>query len=455
MARGGVSTKRFESKKKNGISLRNDELLDTHFKPIKIGDKLAPVELSTEALRTSLLKCDKLETNDWNEIQYDMLDGETIQLRNTENNGGFALSSAAGSLSLYSRNANSSKEGADDPVYAQFNSPETAVTSPAEILTLTNWFNTSATMTGTGPAIAFNQAYYVFGGGTTDDTGQLGFFCQQNWTATASTRDSSFEVKNSLNGSLQTCFKVSASLHTSLYGDASIPADNKLFLGTTANNDYIYSDDDDIYLAKDDTDIWVFKDSVTTTEVPLLIKESAEATSDLSGYGQIWVDTATPNELAFTDDAGTDIIGIGKYHYETKFIGYNATATGVYLPITGYVFETTTTAGRNENISFIAPYNGTIQKLALRSEIAQDGNINMRVFESSDGTEIPGANIFRQDTTVDIADDVYQELSMTSPSVGSDYSPLTKGRIYNIFINTPSASNDTNVTVVFKWDITS
>ena len=37
MARGGVSTRKFEPLKKNGISLRDDELLDTHFKPIKIG----------------------------------------------------------------------------------------------------------------------------------------------------------------------------------------------------------------------------------------------------------------------------------------------------------------------------------------------------------------------------------------------------------------------------------
>ena len=58
------------------------------------------------------------------------------------------------------------------------------------------------------------------------------------------------------------------------------------------------------------------------SDTPLKIKESADAVADTAGYGQIWVDTATPNELAFTDDAGTDIIGIGKYHYETKFIGF-------------------------------------------------------------------------------------------------------------------------------------
>jgi hypothetical protein len=41
-------------------------------------------------------------------------------------------------------------------------------------------------------------------------------------------------------------------------------------------------------------------------EKPLYIKEQADASTDLAGYGQIWINTATPNELWWTDDAGTD-----------------------------------------------------------------------------------------------------------------------------------------------------
>ena len=50
MARGNVSNKRFESLKKNGISLRDDELLDTHLKPIKVGKKNSIIELSETEL---------------------------------------------------------------------------------------------------------------------------------------------------------------------------------------------------------------------------------------------------------------------------------------------------------------------------------------------------------------------------------------------------------------------
>lgn len=38
----------------------------------------------------------------------------------------------------------------------------------------------------------------------------------------------------------------------------------------------------------------------------IFLTEQAEAEADVAGKGQIWVDTATPNVLMFTDDAGTD-----------------------------------------------------------------------------------------------------------------------------------------------------
>ena len=38
----------------------------------------------------------------------------------------------------------------------------------------------------------------------------------------------------------------------------------------------------------------------------ILLQEQADAVTDITGYGQLWVNTATPNELYFTDDAGED-----------------------------------------------------------------------------------------------------------------------------------------------------
>ena len=38
----------------------------------------------------------------------------------------------------------------------------------------------------------------------------------------------------------------------------------------------------------------------------LFLVEGADASADVAGSGQLWVDTATPNRFMFTDDAGTD-----------------------------------------------------------------------------------------------------------------------------------------------------
>tara|TARA_Y100001973_G_scaffold92327_1_gene141945 strand:- start:239 stop:598 length:360 start_codon:yes stop_codon:yes gene_type:complete len=44
-----------------------------------------------------------------------------------------------------------------------------------------------------------------------------------------------------------------------------------------------------------------------TVEGTVTLKEQANADGDTAAYGQIWVKTATPNELYFTTDAGNDI----------------------------------------------------------------------------------------------------------------------------------------------------
>jgi len=47
----------------------------------------------------------------------------------------------------------------------------------------------------------------------------------------------------------------------------------------------------------------------------IFLTEQAEAEADVEAKGQIWVNTATPNELWFTDDAGTDTrLGLGAAH---------------------------------------------------------------------------------------------------------------------------------------------
>ena len=51
----------------------------------------------------------------------------------------------------------------------------------------------------------------------------------------------------------------------------------------------------------------IILDVALTIDAPVFIKEQAEASADVVAYGQIWVNTADPNELWFTDDAGNDV----------------------------------------------------------------------------------------------------------------------------------------------------
>ena len=195
-----------------------------------------------------------------------------------------------------------------------------------------------------------------------------------------------------------------------------------------------------------------FKSTEIRTDQPLKIKESANAVSDTAAYGQVWIKNSTPNELSFTDDAGTDITGIGKYMYDVQRVGYYATATANYIPMTGYVVERTSTSGQNEFIGFIAPFNGTVHQVQWRSEAGQDGNTSFRILESADGTEVPGTMTGRKDETIDIDDDTTHTYDLSSMTSGD--TDLVKGRIYALYISHPSSPYDTNVTVVFKWDIT-
>ncbi len=183
-------------------------------------------------------------------------------------------------------------------------------------------------------------------------------------------------------------------------------------------------------------------------------KEQSSAHSDSAGYGQIWVKNDTPNCLAFTDDAGTDIIGVGKYHYTVDVVNYSAGQLASFIPLGGYIIERTSTASANEFISMIAPYDGFLEKAMFRSEIAQNGTIQFDIHESSDGIEVPAViAVATKDSVVNIADDTSLEIDFSSMTTGDNV--LTKGRIYAFKITTPSNSFDTNVTLVFKWDITS
>jgi hypothetical protein len=82
------------------------------------------------------------------------------------------------------------------------------------------------------------------------------------------------------------------------------------------------------------------------TNASIKIEEAAAAGADTAAYGQLWVKTATPNELYFTTDAGDDIqlTSGARQHGGRKTIvevdaSLNLSSVATALPYSGAVFS--------------------------------------------------------------------------------------------------------------------
>lgn len=83
----------------------------------------------------------------------------------------------------------------------------------------------------------------------------------------------------------------------------------------------------------------------------LFLTEQAAAEADVAGKGQLWVKTATPNQLWFTDDAGTDVQ-----------LGTSGTE-----PFYGTIYIETV-ANQDYELSFDMPFAGTVTTLRTKSQ---------------------------------------------------------------------------------------
>ena len=92
--------------------------------------------------------------------------------------------------------------------------------------------------------------------------------------------------------------------------DSSTTGDTYVGVGALANNLVLKGGASTVVIA-DGTDTTMY-DRVRFNDNGILIKEIAAAAADVASFGQIWVKNTTPNELWFTDDAGTDVqLGTG------------------------------------------------------------------------------------------------------------------------------------------------
>ena len=410
----------FETKKKNLVQLENDSNLESKLKPLKVSDKNTPIHISEDTVDISgSLKVNGVDVvnqlNDLSDVTYSSGDltinsldkiilSQELEFRTTDGVLDVVAFKAGGQA------APILQIGAEGGTYSLLRLNENGGDSATDYFEIKTEENGETTITTVDAA-----------GSNADLTVQI---------------DGGVLIRGATTAGLH-----AQGTDATITSERDTNVDSGRYIGLDANSA-----------------VWYFRKAgaimATIEESSFNLKEQADAQSDAAGFGQLWVHDTTPNELCFTDDAGTDIIGVGKYHYTVDVVNYSAAQLASFLPLGGYIIERTSTSSANEFISMVAPYNGFLVKAMFRSEIAQNGTIQFDIHESADNTEVPAASaVATKDTVVNIADDTTQEFDFSSMTTGNNV--LLKGNIYAFKITTPSNSIDTNVTLVFKWDITS
>lgn len=114
----------------------------------------------------------------------------------------------------------------------------------------------------------------------------------------------------------------------------------------------------------------------------IFLTEQAEAETDVAGKGQIWVNTAEPNELWFTNDVGTDVqLGVGGADEKVKI---DSGATADYIGATGSdgVLWTTSPITYTDNVNYIT--------LGVQDAAADDTTKGAATFEADDFDDASG-----------------------------------------------------------------
>lgn len=149
-----------------------------------------------------------------------------------------------------------------------------------------------------------------------------------------------------------------------------------------------------------------------------------------------------PIELSSLKVAGQDI---DKWERYIVHCGWYGTASKMYIPLNGYIYEKTVTSSNNEYIAFVAPYDGYLDFVVARSE-AVCGSTTIGLHKSSSGTEVPNTTASNEVTEDMSVDDTPYKFSF-----GSDAS-FDAGDIIALSFDPTSSSLDTNTTCVFMFD---
>lgn len=433
---------------KNIISLGDDSTLESDLKPLKVGEKNTPIELSESEVNVR-----------------GTINAEAINVKGSAVQTG--TDAGATQLSELSDVTYSSGD-------LTISSLDTIISGA---LVIDSSGKISLDSTNDSGGIIDGTTFKTAGTEFAAITSHHALSCFTLYEAGGSSTDDYFAITTDAAGATTISTKDAAGVagHLTLNPDGLIYLSKSTNLASGAK---LYLDGGgDTFIVEESADLVTFQvggaallgileDATTSTAqsskvftgCPILLKDlGGVADTPNSGYGSIYVNG---DELAFKNDGGTAINGIGKYHYDLRVTNFYSSLTNVMIPLAGYIAEMSPNSstggvntGQGEYVSLHAPYNGTVERIMFRSEAAQNGDLIFRIYEASDGTELAGTETCQKTTAINIADDT--SVTVDFDSVDSGDNIVDKGKVYAIKVTTPSAMYDVFITVVFKWDTTS
>ena len=139
--------------------------------------------------------------------------------------------------------------------------------------------------------------------------------------------------------------------------------------------------------------------------------------------------------------------GLDVDKWQSHFIntGFYGSSSKMYMPLNGYILEQTSPTGSNEYIGFVAPYDGVLDFIVMRSESAC-GFSRCGLHKSSTGTEVPNATETEAIAVDMTTDDTAYKFQFTSAA------SFTAGDILAFSFDPTSSSYDTNSTIVLRFN---